>query len=127
MMLDKTLYSTHRVRCIITGVFECGKRLFLTDLRLNIINEFEKIYIYSPSLIQGFYQKRFKRFINYMPIDIIRNILNEKYIDLVFAEIVNAEEFEKSVTEIETYQIIKKNKISKKHERRGIIILNDLN
>ena len=55
--MDKIFYPTHPVRCIITGPRECGKSVFLTNLILNIINEYDKIYIYSPSLHQDLYQK----------------------------------------------------------------------
>ena len=44
-MMDKHLYPKHPVRCIITGPSECGKSVFLTILILNIINEYDKIYI----------------------------------------------------------------------------------
>ena len=57
IQLEKILYATHPVRCIITGPSECGKSVFLTNLILNIINEFDKIYIYSPSFSQDLYQK----------------------------------------------------------------------
>ena len=50
--MDKKLYPPHPVRCIITGPSSSGKSYFLTNLILNIINEYEKIYIYSPSLHQ---------------------------------------------------------------------------
>ena len=56
-MMEKFLYTNHPVRCIITGPSECGKSVFLSNLILNIINENDKIYIYSPSLHQDSYQK----------------------------------------------------------------------
>ena len=62
--MEKFLYSFHPVSCIITGPSECGKSVFLTNLILNIINEYDKIYIYSPSLHQDFHQKLFKCFNN---------------------------------------------------------------
>ena len=40
---EKTLYLSHPARVIITGPSECGKSLFLTNLILNIINEYDKI------------------------------------------------------------------------------------
>ena len=43
--MEKFLYPTHPVRCTITGSSECGKSYFLTNLILNIINEYDKIYI----------------------------------------------------------------------------------
>ena len=61
--MDKILYPNHPVRCIITGPSECGKSVLLTNLILNIINEYDNIYIYSPSLHQYFYQKLIKRLV----------------------------------------------------------------
>ena len=55
--MDKFLYPTHPVRCIITGPSECGKSVFLTNLIVIIITEFDKIYIYSPSLHQDLNHK----------------------------------------------------------------------
>ena len=125
--MEKLLYPNHPVRCITTGPSECGKSVFLTNLILNIINEYDKIYIYSPSLHQDLYQKLFKRFTNYIPIHIIPNILNETDIDIVIEDIVNNEDFEKSDTEIETYESIEDLKIPQEYENNSIIILDDLN
>ena len=55
--MEKFLYPTYPVRCIITGPSNVGKSVFLKDLVLNNINEYNKIYIYSPSLHQDLYQK----------------------------------------------------------------------
>ena len=71
--MEKFLYPTHPVRCIITGPSEYVKSLFLTILILNIINEYDKIYIYSPSLHHDLYHKLIKCFSNYIPIHIIPN------------------------------------------------------
>ena len=60
--MEKNLYPTHLVRCIITGPSKCGKSVFLTNLNLNVINEYYKICIYSPSLHQYLYQKLIKCF-----------------------------------------------------------------
>ena len=95
-MKDKFLYPNHPVRCIITG--PSGKSVFLTNLILNIFNEYDKIYIYSPSHHHDLYQKLFKCFSNFIPIHIIPNILNEEDIDVVIEEIVNNKDFEKSDT-----------------------------
>ena len=81
--MEKILYPNHPVRCIITGPSECGKSVFLTNLILNIINEYDKIYICSPSFHQDLYQKLFKCFSNYIPINIIPKILKETDIDIV--------------------------------------------
>ena len=125
--MDKSLYTNHPVRCIITGLSECGKSVFLTNLILNIINEYDKIYIYSPSFHQDLYQKIIKCFTNYVPIHIIPNILNEEDIDIVIDEIVNKKDFQKSDTEIETYRNIEELKFPQDHENNSTIILDDLN
>ena len=125
--MEKFLYPTHPVRCIITGPSECGKSVFLTNLVLNINNEYDKIYIYSPSLHQDLYQKLIKCFTNYIPINIIPNILNEADIDVVIEEIVNNKDFEKSNTEIETFDNIEELKYPQEYENNGINIIDDLN
>ena len=95
---------------------------------MNIINEYTKIYIYSPSLHQDLYQNLIKCFSIYIPINIIPNILNEEDIDLVIEEIVNNKDFEKSDTEIETYELIEGLKFPQEYDDAGgIIILDDLN
>ena len=123
----KFLYPNHPVRCIITGPSECGKSVFLTNLILNIFNEYDKIYTYSPSLHQYLYQKLIKCFSNYIPINIIPNILNEQDIDVVIEEVINNEDFEKSNIEIETYDNIEELKYPQEYDDGGIIILDDLN
>ena len=55
--MDKYLDPTHPVRSIVTGPSECEKSSFLTNLFLKIFNEFEKNYIYSPSLHRELDQK----------------------------------------------------------------------
>ena len=125
--MEKYLYPNHPVRFIITGLSECGKSVFLTNLFLNIINDYIKIYIYSPSLHQDLYQKLIKCFSNYIPIHIIPNFLNEADIDIVIEEIVNNEDFEKSDTEIQTYESIEELKFPQEYENISIINLDDLN
>ena len=73
---------------------------------MNFINEYDKIYIYSPSLHQDLYQKLYKCFSIYIPTHIIPNIHNAEDIDMVLQEIVNSKDFEKSDTEIETFDKI---------------------
>ena len=106
MKIEKFLYPPHPPRVIITGPSILGKSVFLTNLFLNNFNEYDKIYMYSPSLHQDLYQKLIKCFSKYIPIHIIPNILNEKHIDVVIEEIVNNKDFEKSDTEIETFDNI---------------------
>ena len=100
--MEKFLHPTHPVRRIINGSSECGKSVFLTNLILININEYDEIYIYSPSLHQFLYQKLIKCFSNDIPIHIIPNILNEEDFVIVIEEIVNNKDFEKSDIEIET-------------------------
>ena len=127
MTIDKILYPQLPVRCIITGPSECGKSVFLTNLILNIINENNKIYTYSPSLHQNLYQKLIKCFSNYIPIQIIQNISNEEDIDIVIEKIVNSKDIEKSDTEKETYESIEELRYPQDYDDEGIIILDDLN
>ena len=109
------------------GPSNVGESVFLTNLIFNNINEYDKIYIYSPSLHQDLYQNLIKCFNNYIPIHIKPNILNEEDIDVVIEEIVINTDFEKSDTEIETYESIEELKVHQEYEDGGIIILNDLN
>ena len=125
--MEKIFNPKHPVRCIKTGPSECGKSVFLTNLILNIINESDKIYIYSPSLHQDLYQKFFKYFSNYIPIHIIPNILNEEDIDIVIEELVNNKDFEKSNTEIETFDNREELNIPQEYENNSIFILDDFN
>ena len=124
--MEKILYPTHPLRCVISGPSECGKSVFLTILILNIINEYNKIYIYSPSLHQELYQKLIKCFSNHIPIHIISNILNED-IDTIIEKIINKKDFQKSDIEIETFDNIEELKYPQEYENNSIIILDDLN
>ena len=95
--MDKILYPKHRLRCIICGPSSSGKSVLLTNKLLNTINEYDKIYIYSPSLHQDLYQNLIKCFSKYIPIHIIPNIVTEEDVDIVFEDILNNEDYEKSV------------------------------
>ena len=106
MITEKYLSPNHALRSIICGLSNVGKGVFLTNLILNVFHEYNKIYIYSPSLHQDLYQKLFKCFSNYIQIHKIPNILNEADIDIVIDEIVNNKVSEKSDIEKETYDSI---------------------
>ena len=54
-----------------------------------MFNEYDKLFIYSPSLHQDLCQKLNKCLSIYIPFHIIPNILNEEDIDIVIDEIVN--------------------------------------
>ena len=125
--MDKILYPTHPCRVIITGPSCSGKTYFLSNIILNIINGYDKIYIYSPSLHQNLYQRLINCFSNYIPIHIIPNILNEEDLDILIEEIVNNKDFEKSDIEIETFDNIENLKYPQEYEDNTIIILDDLN
>ena len=103
------------------------QKRFLTNLILNIINQYDKIYIHSPSLHQNLYQKSIKCFSKFIPIHKIPNILNEEDIDIVIDEIVNNKDFEKSDTEMKTYESIEELKFRQEYEDGGSIILDALN
>ena len=126
MTIEKILYPNHPVRCIITGWSECGKLGFLTNLSLNIFNEKEKIYICAPSLHQDIYEKLIKCCSNYIRIHIIPNNLIEDIFDVVIEEIVTNKDFEKSDTEIETYESFEEWKFPQEYDDGGIILLDDL-
>ena len=66
-------------------------------------------------------------FINYIPIHIIPNILNEEDIDIVIEEVINNKDFQKSDIEIETYDNIEELKFPQDYENNSTIILDDLN
>ena len=55
--MDKKLYPSHPCRVIITGPSCSGKSIFLTNLILNIINEYDKIYIYTHQVFIKIYIK----------------------------------------------------------------------
>ena len=55
------------------------------------------------------------------------NISNEEDIDVVVGEIVDNKDFEKSNTEIETYESIEELKFPQENDDGGVIILDDLN
>ena len=126
-MMEKFLYPNHPLQCIITGPSESGELVFLTNLILNVINEYDKIYIYSPSLLQELYQKLITSFSNSIPIHIIPNFLIEEDLDTIIEEIFNKKDFEELHTEVETFDNTKELNYPQEHENNSIIILDDLN
>ena len=102
-MMEKLFYPPHRVPCVISGPSCGGKSVFSTNSILNIINDIEKIYIYSPSIHKHLYQKVIKCFVNYKPINILQSILYEEDFDLVIEEVINHEDFKKSNIATENY------------------------
>ena len=127
MTFDKKLYLIHPVRCIITGPSECGKSVFLTNLILNIFNEYDKMNNYLPSIHEDLYQNVIECFSRYIPIHIIPKILNEEDIDIVIEEITKNEDFQKSNIQTETFDKTEDLKFPQEYENNSIIILDDLN
>ena len=125
--MEKRLYPAHPVRCKTTGPNDYGKSIFSTKLILNIINEYDKTYIYSPSLHKDLYQKLINCFSKYIHTNILPNILNEEDIDVVIAEIVSNKDFQNSHTEIERNESIEELNFPQDYEDGGIIMLDDLN
>ena len=126
--MEKILYPNHPCRVIITGPSGIGKSVFLTNIILNIINEYDKIYIYTLQVfIKNYIKKLIKCFSNYIPIHIIPNILYKEDIDIIIDEIIDNKHFEKSNTEIETFDKIEELKFPQEYENNSIIILDDLN
>ena len=128
MVTEKFLYPSQPNRCTITGLSNVGKSVFLTNLILNIVKEYDKKYIYSPSFHQDFYQKLFKWFSNFIPIHVIPKTVKEEDINIVSDEIVNRKDFEKSETEIESYDNIEELKFPQEYDYNQTIafILDDL-
>ena len=56
MMMEKFMYANHPLRCIICGPSNVGKNVYSTFLILNTFNEYDEIYIFSPSLHQDLRQ-----------------------------------------------------------------------
>ena len=93
---------------------------------MNIINEFEKIYIFRLSIHQDFYEKQIKCSYNYKPINIIKSILYEEDLDFVIDEVNFHEASEKSDIETGTFDWIEELKYPQEHENECIIILDAL-
>ena len=84
------------------------------------------MYIFTPSIQQGLYQKIIC-FSNYTPIHITPNILSEEDIDIVIGEVINNKDFEKSNSEVETYENMEDLNFALVYEDGGIIKIDDLN
>ena len=124
--MERFHYPQHPIRCNNTGRSKCGKSVFLTFLTLKNDNQYGKMFIFSPSLHHDLYQKKFKCFSTYILFHIIPNILNEEDIHVIFDQIVNKKDSEKSITGLKTYESIEELKYPQEIEDRGIIILEDL-
>ena len=125
--MGKFFYLQHPLRCVFTGPSECGKSVFLSNLILSNINEYDKFYVYSPSFPQHLYQSIIKCFSIFIPIHIFRNLLNEEDTAVLSYEVFNNKDFEKSDTEMEAFESIGELNFPQEYEDSSNIILDDLN
>ena len=74
---------------------------------MNIFKDFEKnIHLLTISSSRYIYQKLFKSFTYLLPRNIISNILNEEGLTTKIDEVVSDKDFEKSETEIESFESV---------------------
>ena len=132
-MIEKYLHPEKPIRCIISGKSASGKSTLLFKILFNIINEFDKILIFSPTIHQPTYNTIIKCFNNFLPLNVIQNILKEQIpldeLDTTIEEIFNDEDFESSHIERESYDNIDELKDPQEYESdiHTVIILDDLN
>ena len=114
-MIEKYLYPEQPVRCIISDKSASGKSTLLFKILFNIINEFDKILIFSPTIYQPTYKTRIKCFNSFLP-------LNNR-------EFINDDAFESSHIECESYDNIDELKDPQEYESdiHTVISLDDLN
>ena len=119
------LYPKLPVRVVISGPSGCGKTCLLTKLITEIINDYNEIYIYSPSIYQETYSKLIECFEQKIPPKSIPKVLkNNKSID----DIISDEKFEPSDIEISVYENIDELKHPQDYQSEStVIILDDLN
>ena len=131
--MEKYLYPEPPVRCIISGKSASGKSTLLFKILFNIINDFDKIFIYSPTIHQPVYRTIIKCFNKFLPLNIIQNILREGIpldeLEKTIEEIINDEDFESSHIECESYENIDELKNPQDYDLNihNVIILDDLN
>ena len=131
--MEKHVYPEKPVRTIISGKSASGKSTLLFKILFNIINDFDKIYIFSPTIHQPTYQKIIKCFNSFLPLNVIQNILKEKIsldeLDNTIEEIINHEDFEQSHIECENYENIDELKNAQEYDSdiHNVIIFDDLN
>ena len=127
------MYPEKQVRCIISGRSASGKSTLLFKILFNIINDFDKIFIYSPTIHQPVYQTIIKCFESFLPLNVIKNVLELKIsleeLQPLIEEIINDEDFESSQIECESYDNIDELKNAQEYEpdKHNVIILDDLN
>lgn len=118
-------------RVLIIGPSGCGK----THLLMNILNmiPFDKLFLFSRSIHQDYYQTLIRCHENFLPRNVIENIFNEppksmEELDQIINEIVNDEEFETSETEFESHDSLQELKDPSEIDEtsNNVIIFDDL-
>ena len=131
--MENDLYLESPVRCIISGKSAIGKSTLLVTLLFIIIDDFDKIFIYSPTIHQPVYRTKIKSFNIFFPLNVIQNILRENIpldeLDKRIEEIITHEDFRSSHLECESYENIDKIKNAQDYDSdiHNVIILNHLN
>ena len=97
-MMEKYLYPEKPLRCIISGKSASGKSTLLFEIFFNMINDFDKILIFSPTIHQPTYKTIIKCFNSLISLNVIQNILKEQIpldeLDTTVEEIINDEDLE---------------------------------
>ena len=131
--MEKLLYPEKPIRCIISGKSASGKSTLLFKILFDIITDFNKIFIYSPTIHQPVYQTLIKCLESFIPLNVIKNVLELKIsleeLQPLIEEIINEEDFESSQIECESYDNIDELKNAQEYDpyKHNVIILDDLN
>ena len=132
-MVEKYVYPESPVRCIISGKSASGTSNLLFKILFNIINNFDKTNIYSPTIHQPVYKTNIRCLNNFLPLNVIQSFLSEVIpldeLDKTIEEIVTHEDFESSHIECESYEDINELKNAQDYDPdiHNVIILDDLN
>ena len=97
--MEKYLYPEPPVRCIISGKSASGKSTLQFQILFNIINNFDKIFIYS-TIRQPVYRTIIKSLQNFLALIVTQITLRESIplneLDKTIEAIINHEDFESS-------------------------------
>ena len=129
--MEKHLYAEKHLKTILSGKTDSGISTLLFKILFNIINDFDKIYIFSPTIHQPSYQKIIKCFNSFLLLNVIQNILKDKIpldeLDNIIEEFINDGSFEQSHIECESYENIDELKNAQEYESdiHNVIIFDD--
>ena len=129
----KNIYTPKNL-CVVSSQVNQQVENQLSSLKYySTINDFDKLLIFSPTIHQPTYKTIIKCFNNFLPLNVIQNILKEQIpldeLETTIEEIINDEEFETSNIECESYDNIDELKDPQEYESdiHTVIILDDLN